>query len=284
MLFTQCNEFNWQVDNLGSTFTEAGMGTSITANASANTKNSTKTTILSALAENVYWVAILFTAGATSGASARYLVDIHVDPAGGTAWETAPRIANLAVNSATLTQGGVIYQFPLYIPAGASVGAACQAETGSRTLRVSMIAYGKPSRPELLKVGSRVVTYGATTASTTGTAVTPGASGTMGSYSASLGTTSDDHFYWQMGILINDTTQTAVQYLFDLAVGDASNKRLVINKQQHINVGTTEQAGTIQGLGYPYKITKAGDLVYARGVCSGTADASLSAIAYAVVG
>ena len=47
--------------------------------------------------------------------------------------------------------------------------------------------FGKPTRPELLRVGTKVQTYGAVTASTSGTAITPGTNA-MGAYTASLGT------------------------------------------------------------------------------------------------
>lgn len=283
MLATNANEFNWTVSNVGSTYTDTGLGTGLTASASANTKGST-TSLLSAIAEDCYWVSILFTGGASSGASRRFMADIYVDPAGGTSWESSPRIANLAANSPSLVQGGVCYEFPLYIKAGSSIGAAIQAETGSATVRCTIRLWGKPSHPEMVKAGSKVVTYGATTASTVGTTFTPGASGAMGSYSASLGTTSYDHFYWQMAHLINDTTQTAVQYLCELAVGDASNKRLVLSEVAHTNVGTVEQGGrpNPKGLGSPWKRTKTGDLIYVRGACTGTADSAHSAIAYAV--
>lgn len=283
MLLTTPNEFNWRASNVGATFTDAGLGTSLAAGGANHTKGST-TTLLSAIAEDCYWIAILFTGGAVSTASRRFLADIYVDPAGGTAWESSPRIANLAANSPSLVQGGVLYHFPLFIPAGSSIGAAVQAETTLATVRCSIRVFGKPSNPESLKTGSKVVTYGASTGTTVGTSFTPGASGAMGSYSASLGTTSYDHWFWQMGMLINDTSQTAVQYLCDLAVGDASNKRLVIEQMQHTNAGTTEVAGSPSawGMGSPWRRTKAGDLIYVRGACTGTADSNLSAIAYAV--
>lgn len=286
MLYTSPNEFNWNATNVGSTFTDTGMGTQLTAGGTNHTKNATPTSLLAgaSVTEDVYWISILFTGGSSSGASRRFLTNFYVDPAGGTSWESSPRIANLAANCPSLVQGGVLYHFPLFIKAGSSIGAACQAETASATVRCSIRVFGKPSNPEMVKSGSKVVTYGATTASTVGTTFTPGASGAMGSYSGSLGTTSYDHFFWQMGILINDTTQTAVQYLCNLEVGDASNKRPVIEQMQHTNAGTVEQAGSPSawGMGSPWKRTKAGDLIYVRGACTGTADSNLSAIAYAV--
>lgn len=286
-LWVPTNSFSFSTDNAGTTYANAGLGTQITAGGTNHTKNASITSLLagSAITEDCYWISIGFVAGATSTASARFLVDFFFDPAGGTNWEGSPRIPNLAVNTPDLVQGGVWYEFPLYIKNGTSIGARCQAETASRTVRVIVAVSGRPSRPDLVECGSKVIDYGTTTASTSGTAVTPGASGSMGSYSASLGTTSRDHWWWQTGILITDTSQTAVQYWFDMAVGDANRKQLVQRGILHHNVGTVEQAGraNFSGIYYPAYYLAAGGSVFVRGVCTGTADSSISAIVYGVV-
>lgn len=290
MLWTPICDFNWQSDNIGTTFTNAGLGTQLTAGGTNHTKNSTKTSILSALTYDCYWLVIGFVAGAVSGSSRRFLTDIYTDPAGGTSWGSSPLIANLGASSPDYMQGGVWYRFPIFIKAGTSIGATCQAETASATVRIIMIAYGQPSHPEQMKVGTFVRTLGATTGTTVGTAMTPGASGAMGSF-ANLGTNLDRLWWWQMAMLINDTTQTAVQYWCDLAgwesvSGDSS---LIIQGAMHTNVGTAELAGLPRcgGIGRPpYKVMlPSGHLApAARCACSGTADSNISAIAYGVGG
>lgn len=286
-LWVPVDSFGFAADNAGTTYTGTGVGTQITAGGTNHVKNSTITSLLagSVITQDCYWISIGFFAGSSSGASRRFLTDIYFDPAGGTSWESAPRIPNLAANTPDYAQGGVWYEFPLYIKNGTSIGAACQAETASSTVRVVVAVTGRPSRPTILEAGTKVIAYGATTASTSGGAVTPGASGSMGSYSSSLGTTSADHWWWQTGILFTDTSQTAVQYWFDMAVGDANRKYVVQRGLLHTNVGTVEQAGraNFSGIYYPAYAQASGANIYVRGVCTGTADSSCSAIVYGVV-
>lgn len=213
-LWVPRNSFSFAVDNAGATYTGAGLGTSLTAGGTNHTKNASITSLLagSSITADCHWISIGFLAGSSSGASRRFLTDFFFDPAGGTSWEGAPRIPDLAANCPDYVQGGVWYEFPLYIKNGTSIGARCQAETASATVRVIVAVSGRPMHQSVVEAGSRVIAYGVTSASTSGTSVTPGASGSMGSYSGSLGTTSRDHWWWQTGILFTDTSQTAVQY------------------------------------------------------------------------
>lgn len=285
-LWIPANSFSFSADNAGTTYTGAGIGTQITSGGSANAKNASITSLLSgaSITQDCYWISIGFFAGSASGSSHRFLTDIYFDPAGGTSWESAPRIPNLAANNPDYIQGGVWYEFPLYIKNGTSIGAACQCETLSTTMQVVVAVSGRPSRPNMVEAGSKVTAYGVTLASTVGTAFTPGASGSMGSYSSSLGTTSFDHWWWQTGILMNDTTQTAVQYWVDTAVGDANRKYIVQRGLLHTNAGTVEVAGraNFSGMYYPAYFAASGASVFVRGVCTGTADSNLSAIVYGV--
>lgn len=286
-LWAQVDSFSFAADNAGSTYTGTGIGTQITAGGTNHTKNASITSLLagSVITQDCYWLSIGFIAGSSSTASRRFLTDIFFDPAGGTSWEGAPRIPDLLANCPDYVQGGVWYEFPIYIKNGTSIGARCQAETASATVNVIIAVTGRPLRPTMLEAGTRVIAYGVTAASTNGTAVTPGASGSMGSYSASLGTTSRDHWWWQTGVCFTDTSQTAVQYWFDMAIGDANRKYVVQRGILHHNVGTVEQAGraNFSGIYYPAYAQASGANIYVRGVCTGTADSSCSAIVYGVV-
>ena len=287
MLWVPKCTFEWSTDNSGTTYTDAGLGTGLTAGGTNHTKAAAATTLLagSVILQDVYWVKIGFVAGATSGASNRFLVDFYCDPAGGTAWETAPRIANLAANSPSLTQGGVWYEFLLFIKAGTSIGAIAQAQVANTTVRVLIGVSGQPTRPESVQVGTKVTTYGAALASTTGGAITIGANGALpATYTATFATTTADHWWWQTGILCNDTSQAAVQYWFDFAAGDANRKQVIQRGLLHHNVGTVEAAGraNMSGLYAPLRFEKSGTLLYMNGVCTGTADSNWSALVYAV--
>ena len=288
LLVPGASGFGSFADNYGSTFTEAGLGTSLTAGGSAHTKNATPTQLIagSSITTDIYGLSIRFQNGFLAANARRFLTDIYVDPAGGTSWEAAPRIANLVTNCCSMTQGGTEYFFPLYIPAGYSIGATCQSETASATIRIAVRAFMGPDTPWAHFCGTRVKTFGATTASTSGTAFTPGASGAKGSYSSSLGTTTDELWWWQLGVVSTDGSQTAVQYFMDLAFGDASNKYLAVMDAMHINIGTGEVAGYPKagGCGLPWRRAASGSFIYVRGACIGTADSSWSGIAYGMGG
>jgi hypothetical protein len=284
MLFNSPNSFGWSASNFGATYTDTGIGTAVTSGA-ANTKGSTVSLLAgSSVTEDVYGIAIGFSGGFTAATIRVWLADIYFDPAGGTSWESTPRIANLIVNSPCLHNGAYWYYFPLYVKNNTSIGMSVQSNNATSALRGLVKVFGKPSRPEWLQVGSFVKTFGATTASSNGTTITPGTSA-MGAYTASLATTANDLWWWQGGIAINDTTQTNVGYLIDIAAGDASNKVLVAENIRVSNAGTAEQSGKDAfGTREPIFSIKSGANVYMRAACSGTPDSSVTVAAYGLGG
>jgi len=286
MLWTPGNEFNYRTDNFGATFTDGGLGTNSPGHANANQKGA-NTNIISGIAEDCYGLAICFSGGNSNGVSRQCMVDILIDPAAGagnagSSWSVL--IANLAAKSSAFTAGapGVWYYFPIYLAAGTAIGTAHQDSSATtQALRVAIRVYGKPSRPDLLKVGTRVQTLGATTATTVGVTVTPGTSA-MGSYSATLGTLNFDAWWWQLGILSTDGTMTANSYLFDVAA-NATNKIMCMEGVQHTVVGTVEQSGkSAFGAEVPYRMISSGQDVYVRGAGNAAPDSGMSAIVYAL--
>lgn len=288
MLWTPYSEFQSSVDNFGATYSNALLGTNVPGNASANVKGA-NTALLAGLAEDCYGLLIGFVDGATGATIRRQMTDILIDPAAGvgvagSSWSVL--IANLYTNGpAAVNSGwGNWFYFPIFLKAGTAIGAAHQdtAATG-QALRVLVRAYGKPSRPELLKVGTKVATIGATTGTTTGVAVTPGTGG-MGSYSASLGTLPYDCWWWQVGIGSADTTMTQNAYMFDVAV-NATNKRVCIENVLYAVVSANEQSvKQAFGNNIPIAHGVAGEDVYVRGAGIIGGDTSMTAVAYAVGG
>ncbi len=281
MLWTPHNEFNWKLDNWGTTFTGAAMGTVITAHATNAHVKGTAVSIFagSVVIADVYEVWLVFNTPSATGT--RFFADLLVDPAGGTSWSVL--INNIAINTPSFAMNGAQYFFPIYITAGSSIGIQVSCSTANTTVRAMVSISGKPSRPDLVQVGSVVETIGAVTATTVGTAFTPGA-GTIGSYSAALGTTTRDCWFWQLGILIDDTTQTANAYVIMLEAGDATNKVSCGRGFVHAEPSTTETAGKspfpMDGL--PYRRVPKGASLYVRGATNGTADSNNSAVAYGI--
>lgn len=285
MIWADASSFGAFVDNFGATYSNTGLGVSATAGA-ANTKGS-NTNLLNGIAFDCYFLQICFLGGDTSAATKRYMVDILTDPAAGagnagTTWGTI--INNLVANSPNFGPGyGQWYGFPLFIPAGSAIGCAVQCSTASATIRTAIRIFGKPSRPELLRTGAKVQTLGATTGTTVGTTVTPGSSGAIGSYSASLGTLNQNSFWLQCGILSNDTAMTACSYRFDVAV-DTTSKYVVMDGMPYIVHGSAEQASkSANGRGPSSYSAPSGAAVFVRGTASnGVPDTSMSAVVYAV--
>jgi hypothetical protein len=129
-------------------------------------------------------------------------------------------------------------------------------------------------------VGSKVIAYGISTGTSTGTAVTPGTT-SEGTWT-SLGTiaTGDNPWFWQYGVGINQGTITAVGYTGDLGIGDASNKAIV--GEDRVWQGTTGEQWYDDGYGIHHYQAKEGDIVYGRLQCSGTAVSGISMAAYGV--
>lgn len=280
MLWTPVNEFNSIVDNFGS-ITQAGLGATVTAHASANTKG-TAVELLSALADSCYFLEIVFTRTNTNGQNRSFLCDIVYDPAGGTNWQVL--IPNLLVFQPSVPYGGVRYAFPIYIPAGSTVGCQIQCTVGGLTLQAGVRAFGKPSNPELMKCGSKVQALGVDTGTSLGTSVTPGSNGARGSYTASLGTLNFDAWWWQAGMSTTDTTTTlSNSYWIDVAV-NATNKILCLLDITAIFDSGENCAKAALGGHIPTRKISSGQDVYIRMACNGTPDAGISAGAYALGG
>lgn len=281
MLLTDVNEFNWSVDNFGSTFTDTALGTSVTSGTS-NTKGTAVSLISGAsVTEDCYELTVQFVGGAVSSATRTFLADILIDESGGSTWTT--KISNLLVCSTHLYLGGYRYVFPIYVKAGTSIGVQIQCNTSSIAIRCGVKLRGKPTYPQLMKVGYRVETFGANTGTTLGTELTGGASQDKGDY-VSLGTTTNDNWYWQIGTSVADAIAGAsFAYFFDLAAGDVTNKKMCMENSM-FQRDNSERSGRPDAFGdyIPIKKIKAGEDVYARVAFTLAADSMINATAYGV--
>lgn len=239
--------------------------------------------ILGDTSDETFYMEIIFTNGSTSTASRDILVNLGFDFAGGTTY-TDLTISHLLASSASamgVANGpGVSYEFPVRLPAGTAVAASASVNNGTvGTVSVQIKLYGKPSRPDLIRYGSFVRTYGAVTAASKGTTITPGTVAD-GAYVA-MGTTTDDIWAWEFGVGLDTGTMSARNYAFDLAVGDATNKKIVI-QDAVVNVSSAESIFKAAAL--MHSESKSGDVVYIRAQSSGSLAGVYSAIAYGVGG
>lgn len=179
-------------DNLtiGDSILDAGVAVTAAAN---NSKGST-TTVMSALAHDVEYLRVgVFGTGA-SNVNSSTLLDIMIDRAGGTSWETDPLIPNLVAGH--LTAGYLEYtqypasvtcwyNFPIWIPAGASLGVRGQtAHTSDITTgRVIIQAAGGNRNPASWWCGQRVTAIGIDTDHSIGDLIPPDTAPSWGSWS-----------------------------------------------------------------------------------------------------
>jgi hypothetical protein len=269
MLLSPSNSFNYYVTNGGSPSTTPG--TTVTANATANNEGAW-TQLLSATSDDIYWFALTVCNVAGAAAYRSIWLDIGVDNAGGTSYTAI--INNLlasSANTSALAGGGLVFYFPLFIKKGSTVAARIQSNTISQTAVVVIEGFGKPNYPHLVQSGTFSETIGIGTAPAA-TAFTPGNSGTNGSW-ASIGTTTNDMFWVQLGIQCTNTTITALAYNFDVAFGDGTNFVMLIEDFRVICT-TTESIGHFCNAGAVARCQTpipAGSTLYVRGTCSGTA-------------
>lgn len=244
----------------------------------------TPTEILSTseVAQDLYGLYIAINSVAVTNTARDCLVTIGVDPAGGTAWVT--RIDNLICSCAgnmTSIGGQYHYYFPLFIPAGSSICAAFSVNNATvGTANIYMIGYGKPASPDITRTGTYVVTIGANTATSAGTAVTPGT--TSDGTWTSLGTTSVDTWFWDVGMGINDATlnnqgPTRVSLAYD--IGGSGNRVIIIEDMVFVT-GSSETIG--KNFFGVQKFVPSGATIYGRLQHSGNLDSNYSLAAYGV--
>lgn len=211
----------------GGTNPSATPGTSVTPGASNAEGSWTQVASSSNITTDICAFAIRIADGSATGLQKDHLVDIGVDPAGGTSYTEI--VSNIVCGYTALTsRGGHHFYFPMCIPSGSSVAVRVQGSNATAgTVRAWMKFYGKPSRPDVIAVGAVSETIGTITNSQ-GVAFTPG-SATEGAWT-SLGTTTRALWYWNLGVQLSNATITSGESTWcDLAVGDGSNKHVIIS-------------------------------------------------------
>jgi hypothetical protein len=262
----------WSYDNLGAN-PSATIGTSVTPGASNAQGSWTQLASSANIAEDVYGLYIQVHTGNLASNAKLHLLDIGVDPAGGTSYSAILQDMAVGASPPITSAGKREFFFPIFIPAGSAVAARIRGGNATAgTVYVAVCFYGRRGAPEMSRVGSFSETLGATTASTAGTSVTPG-NAADGSW-VDLGATTKDLWWWQLGHQISNTTITAEYTYLEVAFGDASNKTTIF-KVMHIGT-TSETSGQAVQSGLldlvAYCPVKAGEHIYVRARCSDAPD------------
>lgn len=151
------------------------IGTSVTAG--ANNADGAAVTALSALSHDVEYLVVAAEGFNGSNVNGSTLINVLYDPAGGTSWQVLiPYLAcGYCMSSSVAVPVGRFFFFPVWIPAGSSVGLQGRtAHTSNITGEVFLAAYGGNSNPASWWCGQKVSAYGLVEASSRGTLVTPG--------------------------------------------------------------------------------------------------------------
>lgn len=286
MRFAEYNEFNLRINSVtDGTQPATTLGPSIVPG--NNTYGSYVTLITGSLVtDDAFGIVICANGNNTSTAARDTIMTIGLDAAGSNNYTDF--IQHLLVTDAgQLTAsnahaGAVWYYFPVFIKAGSSIGAKASVNNATvGNFQCFVTLFCQPTRPELVRAGSFVRTFGADTANSRGTLITEGTS-SEGSWTE-LGTITDSRlWFWEVGFGANNAATSAGAHFVDVGLGDPNaNIKLAIQNSYHY-FSTLEAAGKRQNIN-SYRTGVIGNKVYGRSQAS-TAEISASLIAYGVGG
>lgn len=242
-------------------------GTSLAANSTPNTKAASYTQLLASTSFDACLVGVSFSSTTSSNTDTSMLVDIAI---GAAAAETVV-IPNLLAGYLPAPGGTGAphrYLFPLYIPSGSRISACAQAAVASQTCRCVVELWGGPRDPASVWAGQSVTAYGITLASSKGTTVTAGNSGSEGSATA-IGTTTQAHSALVVGCQGTGTYTSSIYSHFDVGIDTSSTSWLA---QDCVYIGQISTE-VIWYLDYPiYAPVPSGSVLVMAGEASGTAN------------
>ena len=266
------NNFCLTTPSWGTTRPNAANGTAVTP---AVGSYGTAVQLGSDLTQDAFGILININSNFGSAASRNTCVTIGIDESGGTS--PTDKITGLLCGGSsayTRNGGGNWYYFPLFIPAGSAIFAKAQG-TVTTAIRVGCVTFGLPSNPSAMRKGSFVETIGITAPE--GTVVVPGTT-TEGAWT-SIGTTTNRTWWMQFGFQVRstDTAWTLAAIHIDVAVGDVSNKDIIIQDANFCTDSGEYVGNPPLTAGVEWDIP-AGSTIYMRAQSSGGLDAYTGAV------
>jgi hypothetical protein len=267
------NPFGAYQSNLGAPTVPAG--TVVTASGTAHTKGS-YVQLIASLNFDVYLVKMMLTDVSASTTNTAFLVDIAIGAAG----QEEVIIPNINAGYACPAVGGagLMYEFPLYIPAGSRVAARAQAAIVSDTANLMLWCYGEPRYP--IWAGRQVVDYGADLATSRGVTIVAGTAGAEGAWTQIVAATTQDHNYIHAGVggAADTSVLNAMAYM-DIGVGAAAAETPIVEDLAWLSTTTEDMRGFFP-LAMPVNV-KSGERLSVRISESGAAQ-SYDTILYGV--
>ena len=267
------------VDNNTGTPSVTALGIQVTAG--ANDTPATAVTLLDDLAHDVEYLRIGirgYTAVTQNGSA---LLDILYDPDGGTDWQTLipGLLAGFTFATTSSSAMPLWYDFPIWIPAGASIGAQAQTAHSSNITsgRVVVQAFGANANPASWWCGQRVSAIGVDVANSIGVMHTPGASGVFSSWTNFGSTLAADAGAVQWAAQ-GPNTGTAVNAIFRFEFG-ISGQRIGPSCTRSI---TTAEFGWAMPAGLIFANLPGGAQLQVRGTSDNASPQDIDVAAYAV--
>lgn len=187
------------------------IGTIITGGG-ANTKgNYSSGELIASTTYDSYMISVIGAGTQTAATATNALLDIGIGASG----SESTIIENLAMGW-TL---GRAYNIPIYIPKGTRIAARCQGQIASETVGVAIWLHSGPSNPPW-PVFSKLTSYGADTATSSGLAHTPGTSGAESTWTNIGSTLAQNTWGFMLGLGFNgaDTTLTAQSQHWEVGI------------------------------------------------------------------
>lgn len=276
-------DFRWQLSSYGTTRPAANFGTTVTPGTAPTMGAWVALLSGASMVNDAYGIMININSASTAATTRNCLIDIGIDNAGGTAYVVSiPFLMGGHATPYNVGSGGCWYYFPLFIPRGSSIAARA---TGNVTTAIRVLAtvYGQPRRPEVVKTGSSVFSFGETTSTATGTSITLGTT-VKGNYVRVGAATTMRLWWWQAGYTCIDTTMTLAAIHLDVAGGTTTTNNKVLVQDIYINTSVSEQINNIPLSAGCFSNLAPGSNVYIRGMSSAAADSLPSVIAYGLGG
>lgn len=268
--------------NMTGTPSPTALGTAVTAG--ANDTPGTAAALLTNLSHDMEYLVLGLNGFFISGGNGSCMIDILVDPAGGTSWSATKLIPNLLSGQtgafAQNTPPMLWYYFPLWLKAGSSLGVQAQtAHTADITTgSVACAAFGGNANPGSWWCGKTVEAIGTDATTTQGTSHTPGSTGAYSAWTNFGSTLSASCGALQFVAegTFTDTTQNARAYFFEFGVNSSR-----IGPNVYKTTGTSE-LGQCTTMGPIFCNLPSGTQLMVRGTCSGTVE-NVDVAAYAVM-
>lgn len=203
-------------------------GTSVTLGAS-NADGSVTAIIGTALTHDVDLLEVFYDGNFTASTDTASLLDIVIDPAGGTTWDTTNRLiesipVGQLAGSGTSSVAGRSLMLPCFVKAGATIGALGRNVTGStRPVLVSIIARGGQGGEGRFRPSQKIDAIGADRAASQGTLLVPNATAnTFGNWT-SIGSVTDKPYRALNASVQGQTTAMSATNI-ELQIGISSTK------------------------------------------------------------